>query len=567
MEPVYSPQRRSERLIAAVRVVLAAATLFAVWFDPSEPTNHASIAYSLLGAYLAYSIAQVWVVARRGSPPGRERVLSQAFDFVFFSAFIYFTAGPSSPFTVFFVFTVACGSLRWGWRGALATAIASLTAFLGFAAYFGLVLRDPAFEPQSFIIRGVYLLVIALLLGYVGAHEQQTRREVSLLAAWPHRLADDVHDLATDLLAHAAAVLRAPQALLVWNDPDEPWVHLAGWSDGHTSYERLPPGSLQPLVAESLTEASFLCPQLRGGEPLVLVSTADGNVRPLRLEPLHPALRQRCAPGPVVALALRAETLEGRLFLVGQRDATTDDLLLGEVVAAVVASRLDHFFLTERLQQQAATEERVRLARDLHDGVLQSLTGIALRLAAVRRMAEDAIGPALDRVDDLQRLIALEQRDLRFYIQELEPRAQAARQPVTLSDRLAELADRIGREWDLEVDLETCDLEPQAAAGLGHELYLIVREAVVNAVRHGNASRVTIRVEAPAPGRLSVQVADNGRGFPFRGRFTGEMLRSMGAGPRTLQERVAALDGSLVLESAETGARVEVSLPLAEAVA
>jgi signal transduction histidine kinase len=567
MEPVYSPQRRSERLIAAVRVVLASASLFAVWLDPAEPTKHAAVAYSLLGLYLLYAGVVAWVVGRRGSPPGRERLLTHAFDFVFFSLFIYFTAGPSSPFTVYFIFSVACGSLRWGWRGALMTAFASLTAFVALAVYFAGIADDPAFELQSFLIRGVYLVVIAILLGYLGAHEQQTRREMSLLASWPHRLAGDAGELAGELLAEAAGVVRAPRALLVWNDPDEPWVHVAQWADGRSTYERLPPGTFQPPVAEALAGASFMCPDPAGQAPLVLGRTAEGEVQPLHLQPLHPTLGQRCSPGPVLAMTVAGETLDGWLFLLGKRGATTDDLLLGEVVSSVVAARLDHFLLTQRLQEQAATEERVRLARDLHDGVLQSLTGIALRLAAVRRMAQSDLGEGLERLDDLQRLIALEQRDLRFYIQELEPRSQGARQSVTLGTRLEELADRIGREWDLEVCLEACELHEPTDEALGHELYLIVREAVVNAVRHGNATRVTIRVDAAVPGQLAVAVTDNGTGFPFRGRFTGEALRRMGAGPRTLQERVAALDGTLVLESAETGARVEVSLPLGVGVA
>ena len=461
---------------------------------------------------------------------------------------------------------MACGSLRWGWRGALATAFAALTAFVALAVYFGVVVDDPAFELQSFVIRGVYLLVIAILLGYLGAHEQETRREISLLASWPHRLPDGVRDLAGQLVAHAATVMRAPRALLAWSDRDEPWLHVAEWSGAHASYERLGPSTLQALVAEPLADASFLCPDPAASAPLVLARGPGGAARAERLQPLHPELRQRCGPGPVVSVPVRGEAVEGRLFLLGKAAPTTDQLVLAEVVSGVVGARLDHFLLSQRLQEQAATEERVRLARDLHDGVLQSLTGIALRVAAAKRASETGERSA-ERLEELQRLIALEQRDLRFFIQELEPRSRDSRKPATLGTRLGELADRIGRAWDLRVELETCELDESADEALGHELYLIVREAVINAVRHGNATRVSVRVEAPEPGAVSLAVADNGRGFPFQGRFTGEALRSMGIGPRTLQQRVAALDGSLVLHSAATGARVEVSLRLAEAVA
>ena len=94
------------------------------------------------------------------------------------------------------------------------------------------------------------------------------------------------------------------------------------------------------------------------------------------------------------------------------------------------------------------------------------------------------------------------------------------------------------------------------------DVYLIVREAIVNAVRHGSASRVAIRVSRPG-GRLAVSIADNGCGFPFAGSYSGDALRSMGAGPRSLLERVSSLGGSLQLESGHGGARLEVVLPLA----
>jgi signal transduction histidine kinase len=351
--------------------------------------------------------------------------------------------------------------------------------------------------------------------------------------------------------------------VLAWNDGDEPWVHVASWHRGAFTHERHAPEAVEPLVHEELAEASFLRAAGPGGSPLV--RRTAGGFAPWEGSPVHPVLAEQCAPGSLLGLPLRGETFDGWLFLLGKLLPSADDLVLGEVVAGVVAARLDQSFLMARLQERAATEERIRLARDLHDGVLQSLTGIALRLVAVRRqLGQDAAaGSAL--LGELQRLIALEQRDLRFYIQELKPSSQPSGEQGTLGGRLAELATRISREWDLHVDLDTGELAGEAGEGgdgLTQDVYLIVREAVVNAVRHGSASRVSIRVSRP-DGRLAVSIADNGSGFPFEGTYTGEALRGMGAGPRSLLERVTSLGGSLLLESGRGGARLEVVLPLA----
>jgi signal transduction histidine kinase len=557
---LYTPQSRPERLIAAGRVVLAGASLFAVWLDPSEPVRHAGLAYSLLALYLGYAALVAVVLPRLAARElARQRLVTHVLDLSFFSLFVYFTAGPASPFTVYFVFSLVCASLRWGWRGTLATAGVALSTFVGLGVYFAAVIRDPSFELQSFIIRGVYLVVIAVLLGYLGAHEQQTRREISLLASWPPVVSPETRALARELARHAADVVGVPQALVVWNDADEPWVHLACWHRGAFTYERQSPAALEPLIHPELAARSFLGAAPAGEDSSVSYRDADGY-QPWRGRALHPLIEERCAPGSVLALPLRGETFEGRLLLLGKPQATVDDLALGEVVAGLLSARLDQAFLVARLQERTAMEQRIRLARDLHDGVLQSLTGIALRLAAVRRLLDHEPAAAQRSLEELQRLIALEQRDLRFYIQELKPSSSGPDERQSAAGRLGELAERVGREWDLQVELHGVEALDETADAVGQDVYLIVREAVVNAVRHGGASRVAVRL-AREGAELTVSVADNGRGFPFAGSFSGEALLGMGAGPRSLLERVSSLGGSLLLESGSDGARLDVRLP------
>ena len=116
MDTLYSPQSRAERFIAAGRVVLATSSLFAVWLDPTEPAKFARVAYSLLVAYVVYSSFIALLVWRSDDPAGRQRAVTHAVDLAFFSLFIFFTAGPASPFTAYFVFSMVCATLRWQWR-------------------------------------------------------------------------------------------------------------------------------------------------------------------------------------------------------------------------------------------------------------------------------------------------------------------------------------------------------------------------------------------------------------------------------------------------------------------
>lgn len=563
-DTLHSPQSRAERFIAAGRVVLAASSLFAVWLDPTEPAKYARVAYSLLVAYVVYSSFIALLVWRSDAPAGRLRTVTHAVDLAFFSLFISFTAGPASPFTAYFVFSMVCATLRWQWRGVLWTAVASIGAFLAVALLSTEIPSAGGVETYRLVVRVVYLGVMAVLLGYLGAHEERTRHEISQLAAWPRLVPQRLEPAVRLIVEHAARVLGAPHVLLAWVETEEPWLYLASWRDGELRLTREPPGTFDPLVLPPVDQGSFLSPE-PDGSPTVLFRSSTGLGR-WQGAPLHPGLRERFGAAPVLGVRLRSSQFEGHLLFLGKRGMTSDDLLLGEAVGAMVAAQLDSVYLSRSLAESAATEERIRLARDLHDGVLQSLTGVGLRLEAVRRLIEEggdgASAPAAADIEQVIGLLALEQRDLRFFIQELQP------QPVTpsggssgLTRQVSDLVQRLELEWGLRVELETDGLGAEVPEGLEREIYHIVREALVNAVRHGEASVVRVSIRARGD-RITLTVADNGSGFPFEGRYPHAELVRRNLGPRTLRERVSALNGTVALDSSRSGARLEILLPI-----
>ncbi len=553
---IYTPRLRAERLIALGRAVLGASSLLAVWADPTEPANNASIAYALLVAYVSYAGVAASVLWRVGTVWSWWPLLTHVTDLVFFSLFIFFTGGPAGPFTAYFVFALVSATLRWRSRGTLWTAVVTLSVFLGFGLYFGALQRYPGFDLQAFIIRGVYMMVIAFLLGYLGAHEHRALQEMWHLASWPPSVPPDIETLTADLLGRAGPMLAAPRILLLWAEPEAPRMRLTTWDRGHCTHQHL---AMECPVADALRDRPFL--SHLGHPPRTMFQDAGPSVRAWQGEPLDPEFIRRFASPTVVSAPLHGEGVEGWLFFLDKSEATLDDLLLAEVVAGYVASRLEVYCLLLQLRQTAATEERMRLARDLHDGVLQSFTGIGLQLASVHGMLHEGSAVALEAVEKLQRVVAAEQRDLRFFIQDLKPHVWPIGNERTLHARLTELSQRMEREWDLRVDLSFDVTEGQLPALLGRDVYLIIREALVNSARHGRASEARVTIASSGADALAVTIADNGRGFSFYGHFNSEELARLDVGPRTLRERVLAIHGSLTLESAATGAALHVTLP------
>jgi two-component system sensor histidine kinase UhpB len=96
-----------------------------------------------------------------------------------------------------------------------------------------------------------------------------------------------------------------------------------------------------------------------------------------------------------------------------------------------------------------------------------------------------------------------------------------------------------------------------------HEFYTLVSEAVANAAKHAYARSVHVAASVD-DSEVRIDVADDGKGFPFRGRYGVPELTKMKQGPATLKERVTSLGGSLIVDSTDQGSRIEIRLPLPE---
>jgi signal transduction histidine kinase len=548
-------------LIAVSRVVMATMSLLATSMHSSEPSRHATNACSMLEVYALYSGLIALLVWRSPTSLIQLQLPMHIFDLMMFPVFMYFADSPTSLFLVYVMFALICGTLRWSWRGTLWTAGAALGMHAGIGIYSADVWGEPSFELGRFIIRSIYLTVIAALLAYFGASMQRWHSEVTSLAAWPYRATAEAGTLVRQVLEHAANTLDIPRAILVWEDPEEPWCYEAVWSCGDFSLRQTAIEASASLVAAPLAGSNFLYLPTASAET-VFYTSPDG-LRRWSGRPLDSEWETRFGVREVLSFNLRGEILKGRLFLLDNPQLTSHAFIVGEIITRHAVAALDQFFMLQQLKHTTSATERLRLAGDLHDGLLQSLSAAVLHIETLDTLLAEASQTVRERVQDLRRLLRAEQRGLRVFIDGLKSASPGLKPGgIALTTRLEEVGERIERHWGLHVEMNTAVSAEEIPEPLAQELYFLTHEALVNAARHARGSTASVELIKRGD-QVHLTVADNGRGFPFRGRFDHAVLRTMQGGPVMLRQRVESMGGSLTIDSSAAGACLEITVPLA----
>lgn len=221
-------------------------------------------------------------------------------------------------------------------------------------------------------------------------------------------------------------------------------------------------------------------------------------------------------------------------------DLTAVQPLLGQNSELGRVARLMQRAAQDRQALQATIEERARLGRDLHDGVIQTLYASGMNLASARAMlAQDPVAAAelLEQTrNELNAII----RDMRNFITRLEPVGSEQETFAAALHNLSEFMQAVQpARYQISID------EPLAAGlpmATRTQLLHVAREAVSNALRHGAATEVRITLIRRGP-QVEFAITDNGRGFdPAVGSPHGRGLDN-------LAERARELSGSLDIQS------------------
>ena len=224
--------------------------------------------------------------------------------------------------------------------------------------------------------------------------------------------------------------------------------------------------------------------------------------------------------------------MTARLFAFDKPQLTSDDLVVGLILGRQIVGVLEQHFLVVETRHSAANQERIRVARELHDGIAQSLAAATFHIRGLRRTVATDPDAARTGLEEIERLLVNEQRELRLFMQELRPWT-ATTDEASMRARLQELCHRVSSLWGVEVELEGSD---EIGHPMAWEVYRLAQEGLINAARHAQASsHPARRLAQREPG------FDSHRGqrprLPVRGR-----LRSRH--PRRTKDRTGQPQGA-----------------------
>ncbi len=574
--------RRIERWLATARLFLAVSALVAIQMDPTE-LGHSWAAYGLFVFYMANGILILMLLRRRQQSTSAFRLMVHAGDIVWPALISIFSEGPRTPFFLFFVFVLAAAAYRWGLWETLATAAAEVALLwaesfivlhLSLGAHGslpwpflnGLRVNTVDFEPKRLFMLSVYLLVMGLLLGYLAEQQKHLRAEKAVVTGTLSKIRVEAGLTGTieQIFREAMAMYGASQLVVASQEAHSQRVfvgELNGDSkSGPTEFRWLDSASRDAKTYLDGFSGAVCYAAVDRDQWTTLA--LDDNGHSVSVESTAPftELRELRTFNSLITVAfLFGSEWRGRIFLFDPswRGEKQEELRFLLDLVHQVGPAVYNVYLLHRLRRRAGAAERARFARELHDGAVQSLIAVEMQVDVLRRQADAGkpIGAELGRIQGLLREEVLKLRELMQQMKAIEVNAQ--RLLGVLNDTVERFQRETGISARFVTDLENLEM-PQRVC---REILRIVQEGLVNVRKHSGARHVLVRLGLD-PERWSLIVEDDGKGFPFAGRYNRNQMDEAGKGPMMIMERVGLIAGELTVESNPgQGTRLEVTVP------
>ena len=567
---VLTEASRRERVLSGARLWMALCALIALRFDRGVAGSYAPAAHISLLLYIAHSLITLILVRVYQERRPSLLLIIHAGDVLWPALISLFTGGPNSPFFLLFAFALLASAYRWNLRETLATSLASVLVFLSETAFITsssgsrLHLMHGQFHIDAFITQIMCLLMFGGLLGYLAESEKGLQSETVAVRSVLHNADPEASIVETleSVLRAMLGLFGGERILLALSDLATgrafTWEYRdAEAGEGSFHFAELEAHQRDQYFFSVPGKSWCLQPSQRGEEFRLLALDDEGSrlrkascALPKSLFSEHPF---RSLLGATFHLG---NEWSGRVLLFDLRRKTNleSDLRFFQELLGEVAPAIHSIYLLRRLRAHSRAIERARVARDLHDGVIQSMIALEMQVEVLRRQCA-GMSDTAGTIENVRNLLRQEIGNLREMMQQLRLDDTS---PPQILPCIAEIVDNFQRETGINASfasgLKTETLPPR----ISREVTQIIREALANVRKHSGARNVQVRLAAEADlWRLVIE--DDGRGFEFSGRLSQAELNAAHKGPRVIKERVHSIKGELAIESRPSqGARLEI---------
>jgi len=555
MAPERTRPLELQRQVTLARPMFVALVLMGILTTEPAPAARAELIFPA-----AYLVVALGLLVAELAGRGAELRLSPAMDVAALAAF-FLLSHSVVAFWLFYLFV----------SFAIAIQLSERTVWiLGAVAVAGVMLRaalqGPHEQRSVFHLAGLVAGTVAAgaASGFLGAQERRDATEDSFLQRLVGLLQVErgLAESIRRLLDEIAREFASEQAIIAARDEDLERVFV--WKVRQGQSEPLSPDTLPILRADA-----YLADDL---ETTLCWNSFDGagqgfgwqrsNGKRLKDPPRLPsASRETLQIRSLMCTTLESPGMPAARLLVvnGKRRFMPRDLRWLEQIARRLGPPLENIFQLRHLRARAVDADRSRISRDLHDGVLQTLLSLNIRLDVLRQKVSHDPKQAEEDLIGLQQLVKQEGQELRRLVTDLRPlRIESA----DLLELISGFAERFRNEASVAVDLLVEGGDLRVPDRVCRELFQIYRESLHNIKKHAQASHVVVKLWQDET-KVFLVVDDNGRGFSFAGRYTSEELDRLRLGPISIKERTRSVGGTLTVESSPGhGARLTIEIPL-----
>jgi len=558
----------TDRQVAGLRLCLSSIALFAVSVDPTEPDRFVALTYAALVLYTLYS-ACAYCVARRVETFSRPATaLLVSADVLLYSVLLSLSSGTNSVFFSFYFFAIIVASARLGPdAGVLVTLISTvLFVLLGYLA------TPPGGQDLTrFLLRPATLILLGYVLTYWATAEQALRRRLELLreVSLTANPRFGVDRTAGHFMERVLAFFNADVCVFLEYDPEtqQHQIRCATATESDAGSQVRPAPHEVEKVLQALRDVGIAvyAEQSRTWRGIAVYRVGEARTGAVANRPPQEAftvtdwLRGRS----FMAVALRRHERSTGYLLVSARRAAAfrmDDARFLLQLADQITPVLEHIRLIDCMASEAADEERRRIARTVHDRVIQPYLGLQMGLIGVRRLLQpvlnDKTGTATEEgrraVTALEQLVAM----ARDGVEELRQYVYGLRRTTARGDALVDSLLRYAARFEAVTGIHVSIINRLTAANindrLSGEIFQIAAEALSNIRRHTTATAVTLTIESIPKGSIAIRIENPAAADTANHHFI----------PRSISERAESLGGHACVSCIDGATVVQVEIPL-----